>query len=221
MLRKLFFTLGLFLTTSLILYSQGTLTGTITDAKTGEPLPFVNVIVQQNGQQKGGAQTAEDGTFQIKPLSAGNYDVIASFVGYQKAMKTGVKVNASGYSTGGSLALEPTSQQLPDIIITEYAVPLLESGTAETGKRITNEDIEKMTANTVEGIIATVGGVSDNDGEAGSTRGEGNMVTYVNGVAKKGTVNIPKQAIQEVQVILGRNSSSFWRVYWGYNKHYS
>ncbi|MDD4703776.1 MAG: TonB-dependent receptor, partial [Bacteroidales bacterium] len=209
MLRKLFFTLGLFLTTSLILYSQGTLTGTITDAKTGEPLPFVNVIVQQNGQQKGGAQTAEDGTFQIKPLSAGNYDVIASFVGYQKAMKTGVKVNASGYSTGGSLALEPTSQQLPDIIITEYAVPLLESGTAETGKRITNEDIEKMTANTVEGIIATVGGVSDNDGEAGSTRGEGNMVTYVNGVAKKGTVNIPKQAIQEVQVILGGTPARF------------
>ena len=209
MLRKLFFTLGLFLTTSLILYSQGTLTGTITDAKTGEPMPFVNVIVQQNGQQKGGAQTAEDGTFQIKPLSAGNYDVIASFVGYQKAMKTGVKVNASGYSTGGSLALEPTSQQLPDIIITEYAVPLLESGTAETGKRITNEDIEKMTANTVEGIIATVGGVSDNDGEAGSTRGEGNMVTYVNGVAKKGTVNIPKQAIQEVQVILGGTPARF------------
>ncbi len=203
MLRKLFFTLGLFLTTSLILYSQGTLTGTITDAKTGEPLPFVNVIVQQNGQQRGGAQTDLDGKFQIKPLSAGNYDVVASFVGYKRAMKTGVRVTATGYSLGGDLALEPTVEQLDEVIITEYAVPLLESGTAETGKRITNEDIDKMAANTVDAIIATVGGISDVDGGAGTARGESGMVTYVNGVAKKGTVNIPKKSIAEIQVILG------------------
>ena len=203
MLRKLFFTLGLFLTTSLILYSQGTLTGTITDAKTGEPLPFVNVIVQQNGQQRGGAQTDLDGKFQIKPLSAGNYDVVASFVGYKKAMKTGVRVTGTGYSLGGDLALEPTVEQLDEVIITEYAVPLLESGTAETGKRITNEDIDKMAANTVDAIIATIGGISDVDGGAGTARGESGMVTYVNGVAKKGTVNIPKKSIAEIQVILG------------------
>ncbi|MDD3286938.1 MAG: carboxypeptidase-like regulatory domain-containing protein, partial [Bacteroidales bacterium] len=134
-------------------------------------MPFVNVIVQQNGQQKGGAQTDMDGNYQIKPLSAGSYDVVASFVGYKKGMKTGVRVNASGYSTGGSIALEPSSQQLDEVVIEAYAVPLIDPGTPEQGKRITNEDIEKMTANTVEGIIATVGGVSDNDGQAGTTRG--------------------------------------------------
>lgn len=203
MLRKLFFTLGLLITTSLMLYSQGTLTGTITDAKTGEPLPFVNVIVEQGGQQKGGAQTDIDGNFQIKPLNAGNYDLVASFVGYKKAIKKGIRVTATGYSPGGSLALEPTSKQIDEVVISDYAVPLLESGTAETGKRITNEEIDKMAANTVDAIIATVGGISDSDGGAGTARGESGMVTYVNGVAKKGTVNIPKQAIAEVQVILG------------------
>ncbi|MCK9320415.1 MAG: DUF4139 domain-containing protein [Bacteroidales bacterium] len=78
--------------------------------------------------------------------------------------------------------------------------------TSETGKRITNEEIERMTAETVDGIIATVGGVSDNDG--GTTRGEGSMVTYVNGVAKKGSVNIPKHAIAEEQVELGGTRAS-------------
>lgn len=202
-MRKLFFTLGLLITTSLMLYSQGTLTGTITDAKTGEPLPFVNVIVEQGGQQKGGAQTDIDGNFQIKPLNAGNYDLVASFVGYKKAIKKGIRVTATGYSPGGNLALEPTSKQIEEVVITDYAVPLLESGTAETGKRITNEEIDKMAANTVDAIIATVGGISDSDGGAGTARGESGMVTYVNGVAKKGSVNIPKQAIAEVQVILG------------------
>ena len=66
MLRKLLFTLGLLITTSLTLYSQGTLTGTITDSKTGEPLPFVNVIAEQNGQQMGGAATDINGNYQIK-----------------------------------------------------------------------------------------------------------------------------------------------------------
>ncbi len=78
--------------------------------------------------------------------------------------------------------------------------------TSETGKRITNVEIERMTAETVDGIIATVGGVSDNDG--GTTRGEGSMVTYVNGVAKKGSVNIPKHAIAEEQVELGGTRAS-------------
>lgn len=78
--------------------------------------------------------------------------------------------------------------------------------TSETGKRITNEEIERMTAETVDGIIATVGVVSDNDG--GTTRGEGSMVTYVNGVAKKGSVNIPKHAIAEEQVELGGTRAS-------------
>ena len=62
------------------------------------------------------------------------------------------------------------------------------------------------TVSTVDDIIATVGGVSDNDG--GTTRGEGGMVTYVNGVAKKCSVNIPKQAIAEVQVDLGGTRAS-------------
>src|SRR5574344_1545145 len=136
MLRKVLFTLGLFLTTSLMLYSQGTLTGTITDAKTGEPLSFVNVVVQQNGQQRGGAQTDEHGNYQIKPLEAGNYDVIASFVGYKKSMKRGVRVNATGYSPGGSIKLEPTSTNLNEIVVTEYAKPLIQTGTAESGQRV-------------------------------------------------------------------------------------
>ncbi len=208
MLRKLFFTLGLLLTTGLMLYSQGVLTGTITDASTKEPLPFVNVIVEQNGQQMGGAQTDLDGNYQIKPLSPGNYDIRASFVGYKTVLKTGVTVKASGFSTGGSIELTPTSETLDVVEVVEYAIPLIEQGSSESGKRISAEDLDKMTANSVDAIIANVGGITDSDGGAGSARGESNMVTYVNGVAKKGSVNIPKTAIAEIQVILGGTPAS-------------
>lgn len=85
--------------------------------------------------------------------------------------------------------------------------------TAETGKRITNDDIDRMSANTVDAIIATVGGISDSDGGvyesgSGTTRGESGMITYVNGVAKKSSVNLPKIAIAETQVELGGTRAS-------------
>lgn len=208
MLRKLFFTLVLSLTTGLMLYSQGVLTGTITDASTKEPLPFVNVVVEQNGEQMGGATTDMDGNYQIKPLSPGEYDIRASFVGYKTVLKTKVAVKASGFSTGGSIEMTPTSETLEAVEVIEYAIPLIEQGTSESGKRISAEDLDKMTANSVDAIIANVGGVTDNDGGTGSARGESDMKTYVNGVAKKGTVNIPKTAIAEIQVILGGTPAS-------------
>lgn len=208
MLRKLFFTLGLLLTTSLMLYSQGTLTGTITDSQTKEPLPFVNVIVEQNGQQMGGATTDINGNYQIKPLSPGAYDIRASFMGYKTVLKTGVQVKASGFTLEGSLEMTPTAEVLDIVEVVEYSIPLLDQGSSESGKRISAEDLDKMTANTVDGIIASVGGITDNEGGAGSARGQDQMKTYVNGVAKKGSVNIPKQSIAEVQVILGGTPAS-------------
>ncbi len=118
----------------------GTLVGTVTDKKTNEPMPFVNVIVLREGQQKGGAQTDIDGNYQIQPLDAGYYEIVASFVGYQKAKKEEVYVSPTGYSMNGDIALEPSSQMLSEVTIVDYAVPLIEVGTAESGKRISIEN---------------------------------------------------------------------------------
>src|SRR5574344_1202826 len=203
MLKKILFTLGLLLAANVVMYSQGVLTGTITDSKTKEPLPFVNVIVVQNGQQKGGATTNMDGTYQIKPLNPGTYDIKASYVGYKSVIKEGVRVVATGFSTGGDITMTPTSEVLQTVEVQGYKVPLIEKGSAEQGKRITSDDIDKMSANSVDAIIATVGGVADNNGSAGSARGESDMQNYVNGVKKQGSVSIPKSAISEVQIILG------------------
>lgn len=104
----------------------GILTGSIYDSQTGEPLPFVNVIVEQNGAQMGGAETDLNGQFQIKPLSAGYYDVVASSVAYKKAWKYGLRVSSSGYSSAGKILLDPTSDELNEVVIADYSLPQLE-----------------------------------------------------------------------------------------------
>lgn len=99
----------------------GILTGSIYDSQTGEPLPFVNVIVEQNGAQMGGAETDLNGQFQIKPLSAGYYDVVASSVAYKKAWKYGLRVSSSGYSSAGKILLDPTTDKIEEVVIADYS----------------------------------------------------------------------------------------------------
>ena len=207
MLKRILITLGLLITANLVI-GQGMLTGTITDAKTGEPLPFVNVIVTQNGQQMGGATTDINGEFQIKQLTPGTYDMQASFVGYKSVIKTGINVKASGQTREGDVKLEATADMLDQVDIVTQAVPLIDVGSSESGRRLSADEIGKLSANSVEGIVASVGGIVDNgDGSIGSARGESNMQSYVNG-AKRSGANIPKSAIQEIQVILGGTPAS-------------
>lgn len=94
--------------------AQGCLKGTVTDAKTGEPLPFANVTVFQDGKQVHGGVTDWDGIFTIKPLAAGNYDVTVNTVGYQPYKREGVRILASGF-TLWEISLNPTSTHLEDI----------------------------------------------------------------------------------------------------------
>lgn len=207
MFRKVLMTIGLLLVANVAVLAQGTLKGTVTDKKTGETMPIVNVIAKQNGQQVGGAQTDFDGIYTIKAMPVGKYDIEVSFVGYKKYIRTGVDVKASGF-TVVDVELEPTSTMLETVEIVEEKVPVIEIGTPESGQRLSSEDIARMPGNSVESIVAAVGGVGYDDGGTGSARGEGGMVTMQGGVRKRTGVNVPKEAIAEIQVILGGTPAS-------------
>ncbi|MFD2570075.1 carboxypeptidase regulatory-like domain-containing protein [Spirosoma soli] len=62
-----------------------TLTGHITDAATGKPLPFANVYL--NGTTQGAATDAQ-GYFTLANVPLGTVEVVASFLGYQTERRT-------------------------------------------------------------------------------------------------------------------------------------
>jgi len=80
---RLYFTL-LFLSALCTCVSAQTLTGRITDADTGEPLPFASIYVEQS---KSGAASNADGYFQVK-LGSGSSRVIFQYLGYETQIKT-------------------------------------------------------------------------------------------------------------------------------------
>ena len=207
MFRKVLLTFGLLLMAEMVALAQGTLKGTITDKKTGETLPFVNVVVKQDGKQVHGGTTDFDGVFTIKPLNVGTYDIEVSYVGYDRYMKTGVHVKASGF-TVVDIQLTSGATNLDEVVIEAEKVPVIEIGSPEQGQRISSEDIAHMPGNSVDAIVAAVGGMGYSDGGTSSARGEDDMVTMQGGVRKRTGINVPKDAIAEIQVILGGTPAS-------------
>ncbi|MBK8499702.1 MAG: carboxypeptidase-like regulatory domain-containing protein [Flavobacteriales bacterium] len=209
MVRRLFSSVALCVIVALPALAQvgtGSLKGKISDKKTGEPLPFVNVVIETRGSQVSGGATDFDGNYFIKPIDPGTYDVVVSYVGYQPYKQTGVVVN-SNIITFLNMALT-AGIELQEFEVIQYTVPLIQKDGGASGGTVTREDIAKMPGRSAASIATTVAGASDAGTGGGiSIRGarSENTYYYIDGVkvpAGAGT-GLPKSAIEEVQVITG------------------
>jgi hypothetical protein len=185
---------------------NGSIKGTIKDKESGEPLPFVKVVVMQNGQQRGFASTDFDGKFLISSLPPGEYDVEARFVGYQPIRQEGVVVNSDKYTILNNMEMGNSAEMLDVVEVIYYEVPLIDKDGGASGATVTREDISKMPTRSATGIAQTVGGVYSSEGGGGlSIRGTRSEDSYyfIDGIKVRGSSALPKSAIQEVTVVTG------------------
>lgn len=103
----------------------GTITGTVVDANTQEPLSDINVVVAGTLM---GATTGPDGTFRIEDVPPDEYDVQVSALDYRTARWT-VEVEA-GETVEVTFRLSPASEQdRGEAVEAEVLQPLAEIGT--------------------------------------------------------------------------------------------
>ena len=102
--KKLLF---LFLLLPFSVLAQSTLTGTVADVATGQPIPGVNVNVQG---APGGSSTDFDGKFQLSNLKNGD-KILVSFIGYKTST-----VVFNGQKTI-SISLEEDTNQLKEVVV--------------------------------------------------------------------------------------------------------
>ena len=102
--KKLLF---LFLLLPFTVFAQSTLSGTVTDLATGQPIPGVNVNVQG---AVGGTSTDFDGKFQLPNLKNGD-KILVSFIGY--------KTSTIVFNGQKNLAvsLEEDTNQLKEVVV--------------------------------------------------------------------------------------------------------
>ncbi|MCK5822877.1 MAG: carboxypeptidase-like regulatory domain-containing protein, partial [Bacteroidales bacterium] len=204
MIRKLlliifvsFFSIGLFA-------QSGALKGKVIDKSTKEPIPFANVVVELNGNMVGGGTSDFDGNYTIKPIPAGKFVVKATYVGYSKLQINGVVIYSDKIRFL-DLPLEASSEQLEEVVVVDYKIPLISKDNTQTGGTVTSEDIAKMSGRSAESVASTVGGVFQEDGEIKSVRGARQEATtyYIDGVKVRGSKSLPKSAIEQVAVVTG------------------
>ncbi len=208
MLRKIIFVFVAAMISSGAFAQSGTLQGKVLDATTGEAIAFANVSIESNGQIITGGMTDFDGKFVIKPIPAGTYDVKASYVGYHPLQYKGMKI-MSGKITFQDFRITASVQQLNEVEVKEYKVPLISKDQTQAGGSVTSEEISKMPGRSAEAVATTVGGVYSDRGSSGSlsVRGARSEATvyYIDGVKviSNSSTALPKSATGQVDVITG------------------
>ncbi len=92
---------------------SGNIRGKVTDKRTGEPLPFVNILVKGTTT---GAATDVDGTYEIRNLDPGTYSLIARLVGHETLEVTGIVVTAGG-TTVRNFVMSDASVQMSEMTV--------------------------------------------------------------------------------------------------------
>lgn len=203
MKKFLCFMFMLFAGSTWLFAQSGEVQGKVTDAKTGEGIPFASVTLTVNGTFQG-AQTDFDGFYTIKPLPAGSYDVKASYVGYQDQQTNGVIVNADKITF---LDIQLSQGiELQTVEIKSYKVPLLQSDQTSTGSTVTKEDIVNLPTRNVASVASQAAGVYQKD-EGGGVNIKGSRENgtdyYIDGIRIRGSANLPQSAIEQLTVVTG------------------
>lgn len=186
---------------------QGAIKATITD-DAGEPLPFANVIVKQNGVQVTGGQSDFDGLVNIKPITPGTYDVEVSSLGFGTKMISGVQVTTgvTTYLPKDQTKLSTAVEMLDVVEVVAYDKPLFEKGSSKQ-ETMTSKDIQKMAARSPSQLAATAGGTysSDNGSSDLNIRGSRSDANYyfIDGIKVRGSSAIPRASIDQITVITG------------------
>ena len=164
-----------------LLAANGKITGRITDASSGEPIPFVNVVIVSttlpNGKEVStdipmGAATDNDGYYFILNVQPGLYSIKASAVGYTAIIQKGVKVELDRTITL-DFELSQTAIEVSQVVVVAKR-ELVKKDVSATQEIIESSRLEQMPVTRVDEFIGTVKGVqlvSGSEGNGLSVRG--------------------------------------------------
>jgi len=134
--------------------TTGKLAGTVRDARTGEPLPSVNVVIEGTLL---GAATNPDGYFVILNIPPGRYKVNAALVGYKATSVAGVRIDID-QTTEVNLRVEEEAIAGEEVTIIATR-PVIQKDVAASRANIEIDDIEKLPVTSVESAVTLQAGI--------------------------------------------------------------
>ena len=183
--------------------STGTVSGTLLDTGTHQPLPFANVVLlrAQDSTMVSGAQTGEDGTFRMPDLAPGAYSLRASVLGYRPLRRAVTLTTAAPKLALGALALVSTTTQLGEVVVQGEQAAVVDN----LDKKVINVSKDlNSTGGTAVDVLQNVPSVSVDQSGQVSLRGTPNVTIYVDGKPVPSSFRLeqlPASRIENVEVI--------------------
>ena len=103
----------LFFSVFVLKAQKASVSGTVIDSQTKNPLIGANVLLEGTSQ---GAATNSDGRYSIQQIEPGDYTIIVSYMGY-KTLKTPISIDA-GSTTSTDLVMDPEAIKLETYVVT-------------------------------------------------------------------------------------------------------
>ena len=187
--------------------TTGKIMGRVIDAKTKEPLPAANVIIEGTNM---GAATDVDGYFVILNVPPGTYTLKVTYLGYKEKIIEGVRVNIDRTT-------EVQVELLPAIIKTKEVVvkakrPIIKKDVTASVNIISSEELSNIPAVTnVQQVVAQQAGVILGRGGELHIRGgrQDEVVYIIDGVEVKDPYGgatfgaVPLISLQETEISKG------------------
>ena len=186
---------------------KGRLEGKITDDKTKEVLPGVNVVLKGTYY---GAVSDINGYYQVNNISEGIYTIEVSFIGYKALQFTGINITSGATKTLNIIMTETALTMDKDVIVIGDK-PLVDVEETQSKKVISREDIQLAPVEDINDIVSMQSGVVKTDNSIHIRGGRSYENAFlVDGVSVQdplsGTgfgLELSANSIEEVEVITG------------------
>lgn len=194
---------------------SGKISGKVTDARTGEALPFVNIIIEGTTQ---GAASDIEGYYSIIGVRPGTFNVKASAIGYNPQTVQNVRVSID-LTTQVNFQLTETSIELKEEVVVTATKPLVTKDLTSSTSIIGADDISVLPVTEFQEVLQLKAGMV-----GGNVRGgrSGEVVYAIDGVPVTDVydgstvVDVSTSSIQELQFISGAFNAEYGKALSGY-----
>jgi len=145
LLPSFVFGFALLLLPGLVWAQQGTITGMVTEAQSGEPLPGATVQVPELGT---GTAAGSNGQYSLSNVPAGEQTLRVTFVGYQTKERT-VEVPAGG-TVRANFELQSEARELNEVVVTGQGSEIQTKRLSTTTETVSGGDLEQVTTGRID-----------------------------------------------------------------------
>ena len=198
---------------------QQSVSGTVTDAETGEPIPGANIYIDQ---LQTGSATDLEGRYEIQISEPGSYTLVATFVGYER-YETTIDISGEGSLTH-NIELAQTSILGEDIVVVGYGVQrrsdLTGSISSVSGDRLNEvsvSSLESALQGRSAGVYVDQGGNKPEDGASIRIRGNRSITAnndplfVVDGVPVSGGIrDLNPQDVESIEILKDASATAIY-----------